>query len=171
MEACHREIRNPRKNPSSFAGFSSPEIQVLCVCLNWGRAEPRLKHRYIVPTAEKPPGFGLPLYSFGLPLWLGSTSHGRCALWQLCFLGPWGGVIRDRTKQQHTEEQGSTSVLLCRDPCARWDQRYTTNVPLVPGRSGGTSCKIHSWCSRGSENAEDASEGGPGWAVEGIKLN
>lgn len=77
MEACHREIRNPRKNPSSFAGtpyLSSLEIQEVCICLNWGRAEPRLKHRYIVPAAGKPSGFGLPLYSFGLPLWLRSTS-------------------------------------------------------------------------------------------------
>lgn len=92
MEACCKEIRNLKKNPSSFAGTPSfySQEEELCICFCW--AESRLKLAYIVPAAERPSGFGLPLYSSSLPLWLRSTFHGTDnALWQLCFLPPkWG---------------------------------------------------------------------------------
>lgn len=79
MEACCRKIRNPRKNPSSL--LVHPIFHLLKYNSSvFASTEEELNQGWsiglFVPAAEKPSGFGLPLYSCGLSLWLRSTSHG-----------------------------------------------------------------------------------------------
>lgn len=79
MEACCRKIRNLRKN--SFFLLAHLIFHLLKYNSSvFASTEEELNQGWstgnIVPAAEKPSGFGLPLYSSGLSLWLRSTSHG-----------------------------------------------------------------------------------------------
>lgn len=145
------KTRNPKKNPSSFAGTpycSSPPTQKLCICFNWGSAQARLRLRYIGPAEEMLSGFEL-LNFFGLLLWLRSTSM---AMHMLS-----GSCISFIPKQGHKTGQSSSTVRSKALPL------WTSAETEAPG------LEICSWFSGSSESAGWLG----GWSLEwrGIKLN